>query len=315
VDVSVIICSWNRSRRLALTLAAIAEGQAGSAPEWELVLVNNNCTDDTDAAAEAFRERLPLVYVHEPLQGLSRARMAGLAAAKGELIVFTDDDVNPWPGWLDAYWAAYREQGEGFFFGGPIQCEYESGPPAAALLPVAPPSVAGLTYGDAARPLARWEYFFGPNWACARKPIMLAGGFDLSKGLNPSLGRVCVGEENDLMDRLRGLGMDGWYVPGAGLRHFVPAAKCTLRHIVARAEATGRYRAQSYAPEPGQLLVGGVPLVFFRQALGQLARAAYRWLSNDRAYVAHYVRFRQQVAMIHGLLERRRGRNGPLSGV
>ena len=68
----------------------------------ELLLVENACTDGTPAFVES--AKLPNMQcrpLHEPQKGQVRARNLGLAAARGEIIVFTDDDVRPMPGWLE----------------------------------------------------------------------------------------------------------------------------------------------------------------------------------------------------------------------
>jgi hypothetical protein len=107
------------------------------------------------------------------------------------------------------------------------------------------------------------------------------------------------------MNRLQAMGLSPWYVPEAGLRHFVPAAKCSLDHMVARAEASAFDHASSYTPEEGRLLVGGVPLVLFKSALGQLLRAARGRFIGGGAHLPHYVRFRKQIALIKALRQRR----------
>ena len=62
IDVCVMLCTWNNSSRLRITLDAIAQCEVPEGLCWELVLVNNNCTDDTDAVAAEFAERLPNSY-------------------------------------------------------------------------------------------------------------------------------------------------------------------------------------------------------------------------------------------------------------
>ena len=81
MNVSVIICTWNNCRRLAITLDAISQCVIPPNLQWELVLVNNNCTDETQRVAREFANKLPLVYVEEPQQGLSRAKNKGLRVA------------------------------------------------------------------------------------------------------------------------------------------------------------------------------------------------------------------------------------------
>lgn len=237
-DVSVIICTWNSASRLRITLDALAQCVVPSELDWELVLVNNNCTDDTDVVAADFESRLPLEYVHEPRPGLSNARNAGLAAASGKLIIFTDDDVRPYRGWLESYWEAFRRNERDFYFGGPVESEFEEEAPSLELLKTAPWSVQGLDYGPEEK-TGTGISFIGPNWACPREALDAAGGFNASLGLVGGSGGISVGEESDLMSRLRDKGWKPLYVPGARLRHFVPADKTTPAHIGARQQAYG----------------------------------------------------------------------------
>jgi glucosyl-dolichyl phosphate glucuronosyltransferase len=145
VDVSVVLCTWNNCGPLAVTLDALCRCIIPANLKWELVLVNNNRTDETQRVAHAFAEKLPLRYVDEPRQGLSRAKNAGLKAASGRLVVFTDDDVRFCPEWLVTYWSAFQERPFGLYFGGPIACEYEDTRLDGELLRVAPLSVTAST--------------------------------------------------------------------------------------------------------------------------------------------------------------------------
>ena len=230
-NVSVMICTWNNSQRLAVTLGALSRCVIPDGLTWELIVVNNNCTDDTDWTVARFTSMLPIVYVHEPRQGLSNARNAGLGGAHGRLIIFTDDDVKPCPGWLAAYWAAYQAMPRGCYFGGPVESEFESGRPDEELLQIAMPSVKGMDWGPGPRRLIKGEDFAGANWACPTEAVAAAGGFDTSLGLDPSLSYMRGGEETDIMRRLRSAGVVPWYLPEARLSHFVPASKATVEHI------------------------------------------------------------------------------------
>lgn len=306
---SIILSTWNNSQRLAITLDAIARCTIPAGLQWELVLVNNNCTDDTDAVAQAFATRLPLVYVHEPRQGLSRARNAGLRAAAGQLILFTDDDVRPYPEWIATYWAAFQSKPQGYYFGGPIESEFESIRPDPELLPYAPGSVKGLDWGREARMLELGETLFvSANWACPADALRAVGRFDERLGLDPSSHRLKVGEESDLMQRLQAMGLKPWYLPEARIRHFVPARKCKLRHIAARREASGymwaRYRPDHDLPQ--------VPDWMYKVAV----KLWWRWLKErlrGRKAYQEYMEYRTMVGRIKGLRDRIRAQE--VSGV
>jgi glucosyl-dolichyl phosphate glucuronosyltransferase len=274
MDITVVISTWNNFRRLRVTLESLASSDVAKSGAWELVLVNNNCADDTDAVAGDFRDRLPLVYVHEPVQGLSRARNRALQTAKGELVIFADDDVKFVQDWTSIYWRAYRQMA-GHYFGGPVESEFELAEPDSELLRFAPFSVKGLDWGPAARALAADEQFLAANWACPRHALLEVGAFDETRGLGARGAKVSVGEERELQSRLRGRGWQPWYLPEPRVWHYVPAAKCTLEHIVARAEAA-EYEAALRATDDGAPRIGRVP----RWLVRRFAEAWLQWVAG-----------------------------------
>ncbi|MGH7265869.1 MAG: glycosyltransferase family 2 protein [Candidatus Rokuibacteriota bacterium] len=327
-DVSIIICTWNNCRRLAVTLDALARCATPSDPAWDLVLVDNNCRDETPAVARAFRDRLPLVYVEERRQGLSRARNAGLRAAAGRLIVFADDDITPATGWLTIYWTAYLERPRGFYFGGPLVPEFESAPPEPALGRLAHAPVTGLDWGSHPRVLEPHERFLGANWACPADALRRVGGFDVELGLDASLGRRRVGEEWDLMERLRAAGIRPWYLPDARVAHFVPERKCRLPYLASNWEAHGHastLRATTNTPffhrrphlrpicADGGPRIAGAPLRAYLAA----GRFGLRWLAaraRGRDGYEEYATWRFCLGAIRGHGERWRQRSDPARG-
>lgn len=93
--VSIIICCHNSAGRIAETLRHLWIQETEGFPV-EIVLVDNNCTDDTVGVAErewiASGQRIPLTIVGESVPGLSAARIKGLRTASFEYAVFCDDD-------------------------------------------------------------------------------------------------------------------------------------------------------------------------------------------------------------------------------
>ena len=71
-----------------------------AATDWEILVVNNNCTDQTDQVIQAYQDRLPVRRAFEPRPGLSHARNRAIAEATGDYILWTDDDVTVSPNWL-----------------------------------------------------------------------------------------------------------------------------------------------------------------------------------------------------------------------
>jgi GT2 family glycosyltransferase len=273
VDVSVVISTRNNARLLDRTLRGFRGLRLRPGTTWEMVLVNNGSTDQTGSIVRKWEVELPIRNINEPREGLSRGRNAGIAAARGALLVLTDDDVVVPPEWLTTYLDAYRAMGGRFYFGGPITADFEGPPPDPEWLPYAPPSVKGLDWGAHARPLEPGEFFIGPNWACEAECVRKVGGFDPQLGLG-ARGGPQGGEEIDLMNRLAKAGLRGWYLPEARLKHWVPAAKTTPTHIGARwqelATVTAwtqpsRFPGRAIAGVPWRILVRRVEAVVRRR--------------------------------------------------
>src|SRR5262245_36357876 len=102
-SVTVAICTWNRAAVLRRTLDSFMSRVPPRDAPWRLLVVNNNCTDNTEDVVREFSNRLPIVSVFEPAPGLSNARNCALREANSHYLVFTDDDVLVSPGWLAAF--------------------------------------------------------------------------------------------------------------------------------------------------------------------------------------------------------------------
>ena len=109
MNASVILCTYNRASTLSRALESLSDLDVPAGLDWEVLVVDNNSTDDTRAIVErvAAEARLPCRYVFEPQQGKSFALNAGIAQALGQVLVFTDDDVTFDRGWLRALLAAF----------------------------------------------------------------------------------------------------------------------------------------------------------------------------------------------------------------
>jgi glycosyltransferase involved in cell wall biosynthesis len=101
--ISVVICTLNRVSDLRLTLESIRSVYVPSGWSVEIVVADNGSTDETQSAVQSTDlGRIAIHYVHEPKGGQATARRTGVAAAQGEIIIFTDDDVRVPPGWISA---------------------------------------------------------------------------------------------------------------------------------------------------------------------------------------------------------------------
>lgn len=110
-QISVIICTYNRSAKLRNALVSLAQMSVPSDLAWELVVVDNNSSDDTKHLVDSFvrDSSLNAKYVLERTAGLSHARNRGLSVAEGEVISFLDDDVVVAPNWLVEILKAFEQ--------------------------------------------------------------------------------------------------------------------------------------------------------------------------------------------------------------
>ncbi|HOY65399.1 MAG TPA: glycosyltransferase [Candidatus Ozemobacteraceae bacterium] len=99
--VSVVVPAFNRPAFLGECLEALVAQRTGHS--WEVIVVDDGSAEDLRPVEQAFRTRLALTWIRlEVNGGPARARNAGIDAARGEIVLFTDADCRPEPGWIEA---------------------------------------------------------------------------------------------------------------------------------------------------------------------------------------------------------------------
>ena len=228
---SVIFCTYNREKYIFNAMESIAL-QEYSRAQYEIVLINNNSTDKTEELCNAFQEKYPDIhfnYCVEKQQGLSYARNRGVQESRGELLVYVDDDATVCPDYLKAYDDFFNAYPNELAAGGPVTPYYEVPPPkwishyTEALL-------TGCLYnGEKLIPFKNGMYPIGCN-TCFRTEVFEKFGL-----FNVELGRKGNGligaEEKDFFSRLFAAKKKVWYVPRAGIYHYIPAQKLTEAHF------------------------------------------------------------------------------------
>lgn len=103
MNVSVVICTSNRSQILAVALKSLQDCVVPPNVEWEVLVVDNNSSDDTRGVCEFFAKKNPerFRYLFEAKQGKTYALNYGIQHARGEILALTDDDVT-----VDSLWVA-----------------------------------------------------------------------------------------------------------------------------------------------------------------------------------------------------------------
>jgi glycosyltransferase involved in cell wall biosynthesis len=270
VDVSIVICTYNRSRLLRAALTHLLAQRAGSL-EIEIIVVDNNSSDDT---AEVVRQvangpQGELRYSFEASQGISYARNAGLALTHGSIVAFTDDDIEVEPDWVARIVAAFAAHPDIDCVGGKVLPSWPVQPPAWLTRDHWTP-LAILDYGDAPLTLDRNDprCLIGANVAFRRDVIDRLGGF------SPAVQRVKDGigsiEDYELLTRLWNAGGRARYVPEIVVVAPVDPARLHKRYHRRWHFGHGHFHALMRAPNLEESAAGrllDVPAHLYRQYL------------------------------------------------
>lgn len=233
---TVLIATHNRARLLDATLNSIARMRVPSTCHWEAVVVDNNSTDNTRAIVEAQIADFPvrLRYLFESRPGRSNALNTGIAQAEGDVLAFTDDDVQVAECWLEAGMAPLvGSEAEVDYTGGPVHPMWEAAPPRWLNATRADlwSTIAILDYGSESFIFEdRRRVPVGANMAVRRDLFRRIGGFRADLGRTQ--GRLVLGQEvPELLMRARSAGRRGRYVPAMAVQHHVPAARLTRAYF------------------------------------------------------------------------------------
>ena len=224
--ISVIICTYNRDKYIYNVLKSLALGTLEHSA-YEIILVDNNCTDNTRKEVDHFCNVFPQVslrYFVETNQGLSHARNRGIKESKGDILVYVDDDATVNPEYLKTYADWFESHPETDAAGGPIIPHYETGSEPKWMTYFIKRLLTGYLYfGDKAKPFPGDNYPGGGNAAYRSRVFEKVGLYNVELGRNgDSLGG---GEEKDIFDKMKREGMQFVYLPDAILYHSIPGYK------------------------------------------------------------------------------------------
>lgn len=224
--ISVIICTYNREKYIFRVLESLAKNDYPYS-EYEIVLIDNNCTDGTAAELERFKAAYPEVnfrYFLEPNQGLSYARNRGIRESKGEILVYVDDDAFVDAKYLANYAELFSRRPDIDAAGGPIIPYYESGIEPEWMTYHLKRLLTGYLYfGNSERDFPGKNYPGGGNAAYRKAVFNKVGLYNTDLGRKG--GNLGGGEEKDIFDKMTAAGMKIVYVPDCVLHHMIPQHK------------------------------------------------------------------------------------------
>ncbi|MEQ1727812.1 MAG: glycosyltransferase, partial [Vicinamibacterales bacterium] len=203
----------------------------------------------------------------------SHAVEAALRVATGDIIALTDDDVQVTEDWLSQLKAALDDDEIGLA-GGPVEPRWQQ--PAPRWLRLggrgrlwAPLGL--LDYGSDATALGP-RTLLGANMAVRRSVLCTLGGY--ATHLGKLRGTLLSGEDHELCERVQAAGYGARYVPGARVRHLVPAERMRVRYFLRWFYWSGVTNAAMAPPRRQARTWLGVPAHLLRQFAGGLTGAA-----------------------------------------
>lgn len=265
MNITVILCTYNRCASLAAALESAAACIVPHAASWQVLVVDNNSTDQTPQVVAGFIERHPgrFRYLFEPKPGKSHALNSGIREASGDVLAFMDDDVAVDSHWLENLTAVLRNP-EWAGAGGRILPERSFTLPDWLLIDnryaLAPLAIFDL--GSEAGELH--ESPFGTNMAFRRQVFEKVGDFRTDLGPRP--GSEARNEDTEFGDRVLAAGFRLWYEPRAIVYHSLPVHRLQRRYFLTwwhdKARADIR---QDGVPANMRWFIAGVPLSMFRR--------------------------------------------------
>lgn len=293
--VTIAIPTYNRARLLRRTLEGIARMSLPSGMSAELLVIDNNCTDNTREVVAELSPRMPFPVrlISEPEPGLNHGRNRALRDASFDHVVYFDDDVDVAPDWLEGYREAVgRLQAECVV--GPVMPTFEREIPSCMTRVVlesltSPYSVKGdalkLLPDDVAHEVP------GCNFGVSKAAALKVGGF--RSGLDRAGSALLAGGDSEFGARMVKAGKRTAYQPRCAVAHVISQEKLDKNYLrlrwrglgvtVRRMEQPGR--ALPWSRRMRQWL--GVARLFAASALwtllGRKAQAFERELQGFKA--------------------------------
>ncbi|MEW6536571.1 MAG: glycosyltransferase family 2 protein [Candidatus Auribacterota bacterium] len=236
IRLSVIVCTYNRGQLIGDSLQSLV-AQTLDPALFEVIVIDNNSTDTTAERVQEFTGKYPHFHmIKEMEQGLSNARNRGWKEAKGEYVVYIDDDAKASPNWCERILINYDTvTPTPVVVGGQILPWHECEPPIWFH-----ESFEKASCGDNAKflqpPLAHTG-FSGSNM-CFKKSLFTSyGGFSTELGMIGNETRM--GEETELFLKIFEHEPYFWYDPQLIVYHWVPSRKMLISYRMLRMYKVG----------------------------------------------------------------------------
>ena len=296
-QISVIICSFNRSPLIPKLLADFRAKSAAVAGAWELLFVDNASTDNTAEAVGGFVKEgaMPIRYLFEPRRGKSFALNRGVSEARSDFLAFTDDDVALDDGWFPAAFEA-SDRRDCAMFGGRVIPMLPARMPRWLLDRNDRPVFGGPLVKHDHGPVER-EYDWSMGRPVGSNMFVRKSLFDryglFRTDLGYAGGAAVGGEDSEIGFRFMAAKERVLYYPRATVYHPIRQDQLTKSYLLRRYFNHGRGWARFIDPPRGTVRYWNVP----RYQLRHFAAAISRFALSD-IFLPAGERFRQKADLL-----------------
>jgi glycosyltransferase involved in cell wall biosynthesis len=231
-SISLIICTYNNAPLLDRVLLSISKQKTSIDCDWSVLVINNNCTDNTTEVVTNFIHsgNIPnLSIINEEKQGLSSARLCGIKNTTSEWIAFVDDDCLLQDNWVEEAILFAKSHPKCGAFGGKVILDWEV-PPSEILLKYKS-SFAAQDHGEEDMLIER-SCIVGAGLVISRSAILQSGWLD-KQLLSGRKGKdLTSGDDSEIIIRIRQAGYEIWYSSGCILNHYMPAKRISEKYLI-----------------------------------------------------------------------------------
>jgi glycosyltransferase involved in cell wall biosynthesis len=233
INFTVAIPTYNGEQRLPDVLELLRSQVISTAIAWEVIVVDNNSSDNTAQVVQAFQPNfpVPLRYCFEAQQGLAHARHCAIEAAQSDLVGFLDDDNLPEANWVEAAFQFAQAHPRAAAIGSRINADLAVAPPdhfehISAFLALTQRGSKPLLYSPQRRLLPPGAGLVVRKSVWLRvvpKHLVLCGRVN---------GNMLAGEDLEALSYIQQSGWDVWYNPEMVIRHKIPATRLTEAYLI-----------------------------------------------------------------------------------
>ncbi len=233
VKVSVVIATHGQSKNLGDALVSLQK-QSFFSKEYEIIVVENGSRGNAKQFVENINKKYDnrVRYIYEPHPGLHRGRNTGAKEAKGDIVLYTDDDAIVSFHWIEEIYKCYDDLDVGVV-GGKVVGRWEIEPPEWVWMFGTKKNIVVLSTLDLGEGIFELQkrYVFGVNYSARKSVIFEAGGSNPDL-FPPNLKHLGGDGEVGFLNKVRAKGYKIVYNSNAMVEHYIPAGRCTFKYFI-----------------------------------------------------------------------------------